>query len=127
MRLYSKFSKKPRFKEDILINKAHNEAELKDFVGPRSWLIFHLFDVDVHWMEYPAENWINYPEYSRFCKLVKGIICVNDVAERNVKNVVDYAEYSKDEERRDRVVKVVNYHREFHDFRNLTKAELQKL
>ena len=118
---------KPRFRDDILINKPHDVPQLKDFVGPRSWLIFHLFDVDVQWMEYSSANWVNYPEYNRFCKLAKGIVCVNDVAERNVKNVVDYAEYSKDSERRDRVVKVVNYHRELHDFRNLTKAELQNL
>ena len=118
---------KPCFKNDLLINKPHDMPQLKDFVGPRSWLIFHLFDVDVEWMEYSSSNWINYPEYIRFRKLVKGIVCVNDVAERNVKNIVDYAEYSKDSERRDTVIKVVNYHREFHDFSNLTKAELQNL
>jgi hypothetical protein len=118
---------KPMFKIDKLLGKSHDEPHLRDFVGPRSWLIFDLLNVDVQWMESSPEDWINYPEYVRFCSLVNGIICVNDVAERNVKNVCDYAEYSKDPERRDRAVMVVNYHRELHNFANLTKAELQNL
>ena len=52
---------------------------------------------------------------------------MNDVAERNVQNVCKYAEYSQDSERRDRVVSVVNSHRDLHDFSNLTKAGLNKL
>ena len=118
---------KPKFKEEILLNKSHDVPMLTEFVGPRSWLIFDLFDVDVHWMQYPPETWNNHEEYRRFHKLLNGLICVNDVAERNVKNVCDYAEYSKDPERRDRVVKVVNFHRESVDFSHLTKEELSKL
>lgn len=119
--------KKPDFRVDKLLGKSHNEPCLADFVGSRSWLIFHLLDVEVHWMQFPATEWRNYPEYERFSTLVNKIICVNDVAERNVKNVTDYAEYSKDPERRDRVVLVTNYHREMVNFSNLTKDELKKL
>lgn len=78
-------------------------------------------------MEYPPEEWENIEEFKRFDELLNGIICVNDVAERNVQNVLTYAEYSKDPDRRDRVVKVVNHHRELVDFSNMTKAELSKL
>ena len=78
-------------------------------------------------MEYPPENWDEIEDYRRFHKLVNGIVCVNDVAERNVQNVLEYAEYSKDPERRDRVVKVVNSHRELLDFHNFTKEELLKI
>ena len=118
---------KPLFKTDILCGKHHNEPVLSDFIGSRSWLVFDLLNVDVHWMEYASENWAQYPEYIRFRKLVRDIICVNDVAERNVQNVCKYAEYSVDVERRDRVVSVVNYHRDCHDFSNLTKAGLNKM
>ena len=118
---------KPVFKIDKLLGKNHDEPQLRDFVGPRSWLLFDLLDIDVHWMEFPPEDWMLYPEYVRFHKLANSIICVNDVAERNVQNVCKYAEYSKDSARNDRVVSVVNFHRELHDFSNMTKAELSKL
>ena len=55
--------KKPDFKVDLLLNKSHDEPRLSHFVGMRSWLIFDLFDVDVHWMEYPVEQWENIDEY----------------------------------------------------------------
>lgn len=118
---------KPKFKVELLLNKNHDEPKLTDFVGPRSWLIFDIFDVDVLWMQYPPSDWDQQPEYQRLHRLLNGLICVNDVAERNVQNVCEYAEFSKDPERRDRVVKVVNSHRELVDFSDLTKAELSKL
>ena len=100
---------------------------LTSFIQRESWLMFDIFDVDVLWMQYPPSNWNQSPEYQRFYGLLNGLICVNDVAERNVQNVCQYAEFSKDSERRDRVVKVVNSHREMVDFSDLTKAELSKL
>ena len=119
--------KKPDFKAHLLKNKPHDAPQLADFVGERSWLVFDLFDVNVTWMEYPPENWDNIDDFQRFFKLINGIVCVNDVAERNVQNVLEHAEFSRDPERRDRVVKVVNSHRELVDFHNLTKEELSKM
>jgi hypothetical protein len=119
--------KKTDFKVHLLLNKSHDEPRLSHFVGPRSWLMFDLFDVNVMWMQYPPENWAEIEDFKRFNNLLNGIVCVNDVAERNVQNVLEYAEYSQDPERRDRVVKVVNSHRELFDFHTFTKAELAKI
>ena len=115
-RLHTFLPMKPLFRDDKLLGKHHDEPKLCDFVGDRSWLVFDLLNVNVHWMEYDPQEWPLYPEYVRFYDLVRGIICVNDVAERNVQNVCQYAEYSQDSDRRDRVVSVVNFHRELHDF-----------
>ena len=87
--------KKPDFKVHLLLNKPHDEPRLSDFIGERSWLMFDLFDVNVTWMEYPPENRDKIEDYRRFHKLVNGIVCVNDVVERNVQNVLEYAEYSR--------------------------------
>ena len=119
--------KKPEFKVHLLLNKSHDEPRLKDFIGPRSWLMFDLFDVDVMWMQLSPADWATDDHFKRFDKLLHGIVCVNDVAERNVQNVVEFAEFSKDPERRDRVVSVVNFHREHVNFQHLTKAELQNI
>ena len=89
--------------------------------------MFDLFDVDVMWMALEPKDWPQNQHYKRFKKLLSGVTCVNDVAERNVQNVMEYCNYSKDSERRDRVVKVVNHHRELVDFHNLTKDNLCKL
>ena len=126
-RLQTFLPMKPLFRTEKLCGKHHDEPKLSDFIGPRSWLVFDLLNVNVHWMECAPEKWPLYPEYVRFYNLVRGIICVNDVAGRNVQNVCKYAEYSQDSERRDRVVSVVNSHRDLHDFSNLTKAGLNKL
>ena len=90
--------KKLDFKVPMGLNISHNEPCLKDFIGPRSWLIFNLFDV----------------------------VCENDVAERNFQNVVKFVEFSKDRERRDRVVRVVSFRIE-NDVHNSTKTELHNI
>ena len=48
------------------------------------------------------------------------------MAERNFQNVVKFGEFSKDRERRDRVVSVVSFHIE-HDVHNSTKIELHNI
>ena len=89
--------------------------------------MFDLFDVDVTWMGLEPNDWPGNEHYERFKKLLNDVICVNDVAERNVQNVMEYCNFSKDSDRRDRVVKVVNHHRELVDFHKLNKEELSKL
>ena len=100
---------KPLFQSDILRGKHHDQPKLSDFIGDRSWLVFDLLDVDIHWMEYDPQDWALSPAYVRLSKILS-TICVNDVAERNVQNVCKYAEYSQDAKRRGRVVSVVNFH-----------------
>ena len=70
------------------------------------------------WMQLSPTDWATDDHYRRLDKLLRGIVCVNDVAERNVQNVVEFAEFSKDPERRDRVDSVVNSHRELVNFHN---------
>ena len=70
---------KPQFKVHLLLNKAHDEPSLHDFIGPRSWLIFKLLDVRVQWMQYPADQWDTQEEYRRFFNVVNKIIVVSDV------------------------------------------------
>jgi hypothetical protein len=84
--------------------------EFANTCGRRQSLFYK--EGDGYEIEYPPENWAEIEDFKRFNNLLNGIVCVNDVAERNVQNVLEYAEYSQDPERRDRVVKVVNSHRE---------------
>ena len=62
-RLQTFLPMKPLFRTEKLCGKHHDEPKLSDFIGPRSWLVFDLLNVNVHWMEYASEKWPLYPEY----------------------------------------------------------------
>ena len=81
---------------------------------------------DLTWMTASANTWTNNNEFKHFDRLVKGIICVNDVAERNVQNMTRYAKCVCSK-RLDTVVKVANEHRMEHNLINATQEDLNKL
>jgi hypothetical protein len=112
---------------EMLIGKAADEPHLAHFVGPRSWILFDILDVDVQFLSQHPTMWPGNPSYLSFARIIQSIECVNDAAERAVKDVVDYINYSDDVERNDDVILVVNSHHELVDFRNLTKEECAKL
>ncbi len=58
---------------------------------------------------------------------VSNLNIVNGAAERAVKDVSDFADYSQNAARRDDVIKVVNSHRELVDFRHMTKDEIANI
>ena len=65
-------------------------TELADFVGPRSWLLFHSLNFkrdDLNWLECPPEDWPSSTSYQQFDRMARGIVCTNDVAERAIKLV----------------------------------------
>ena len=52
---------------------------------------------------------------------------VNDCAERSIKDVTEFVNYSKDADSRDRVMMVVNHHRQLLDFQHLTKQQIDDM
>ena len=75
-------------------------------------------------MHQPAAHWIDNAEHRRFQHYVENLAVVNDAAERSVKDVTDFAEYSQDPNRRENVIKIVNSHRELFGFAHLTNDEI---
>ena len=119
--------RKPAMKPDILRGRQPDGPELHEFIGERSWLLFHLLNVDVTWMAHPPHQWNQYDGFRRFCTYVENMNVVNDAAERAVKDVTEFANYCQDPDRRDDVIKVVNSHRELIDFAHLTKDEIANI
>ena len=78
-------------------------------------------------MQLPPAQWSDDLDFIKFCEVVSNLNVVNDAAERAVKDVSDFAEYSNDLARRDDAVRVENSYRELIDFANLTKDELAKI
>lgn len=77
---------------------------MPDFIGERSWLLFHLVDATGLWLNEDPTTWEVNDEYRRMNDIVITISVVNDTAERGVKDIEDYANASRDGDHRDRIV-----------------------
>ena len=99
---------KPQFPEKA---RLMNNPELKDFVGPRSWLLFHLLHVsDPEWLNLPADTWESDNGYLAMNEIVMDLPVTNDTAERAVKKVTDYADSAEDGGKRGKIVSVAAWH-----------------
>lgn len=84
---------------------------LDTLVGPQSWLLFHLLEVNGDWLALPAGQWGGNPGYIQMASIVANIAVVNDAAERGVKHVQDYADDAMDDVNRGHIILVSNSHR----------------
>ena len=88
-----------------------NDPKLKVFVGPRSWLLFHLLHVsDPEWLNLPADTWESDNGYLAMNEIVMDLPVTNDTAERAVKKVTDYADSTEDGGKRGKIVSVAAWH-----------------
>ena len=84
---------------------------LSKFVSKRSWLLFHLVDIDCGWLQDDPETWDANADYVHFKSFCQDMLVVNDAAERAVKDVQEYAHITRDPAHRDSVIVVANDHR----------------
>ena len=87
--------------------------KLKDCVGERSHLLFHLLQVGSHWLRLPVRVWSTDLEYVRIRDFLKDLQVVNDCAERCIKDINDYRNQTTDAEYREDILLIVN------DFRHV--------
>ena len=67
---------------------------LADFVTERSWLVFHLLDIQMqylHWLTLPPSEWYHFPSYMQMQLFLEDMQVVNDCVERAVKDVGEFA------------------------------------
>ena len=83
---------------------------IENFVGPRSWLLFHLLEIEPHWLNMPSEVWDRDLQYQIIRGIVRDLSVTNDTAERAVKKVTDYANSANDGGQRGKIVEVVSWH-----------------
>ena len=118
---------KPVMKTHLLDSQPVEEIWLHDFVGKRSWLLLECLDVAVDWMQLPPSIWLQSAPFPRFQEMVHSLKVVNDCAERAVKDVTEFMNYSRDAGHHDRVQMVVNHHCQLLDFQNLTKQQIDNM
>ena len=81
----------------VLPDNLPPKPRLHKFVGPRSWLIFHLLRVGTAWLRRrPVRKWSEDSEFVCVGDFLKDLHVVNDIAEQCVKNMTEYANTAKD-------------------------------
>ena len=85
-----------------------------DFVTERSWLVFHLLQIQMqylHWLTLPPSEWYHFPSYTQRQLFLEDMQVVNDCAERAVKDVGEFALKIRSTEDRDNLILVSSDHR----------------
>ena len=67
----------------------------RSFIGPDSWYIFQLLNIDTSFFNEPVKEWNSCEAYLYSKNIVQRLNVVNDCAERNVKIASDFAETAK--------------------------------
>ena len=112
---------KPTFPTDLM----SNNPTLDVFIGPKSWLIFEKLNANGEWLKDDVDDWGDNEEYGKMKHLLMDLKVVNDLAERCVKDVEDYANASKDPEHRDNILLVATDHRGL--FQDIRKGSLDQV
>jgi hypothetical protein len=110
---------KPLFPVNLMIAN----PPLDSFIGVRSWLLFEKLQADGAWLENEPEVWNYDTEYQRMKECVKDLKVVNDLAERCIKDIQEYADLANDSKYREDILLVVSDHRGV--FQDLRKQALR--
>lgn len=97
-----------------------------DFIDEKSWLLFDLINIsDFEWLSKPYSEWESHNGYTKLCCFVKNCKVVNDIAERGIKLISDFAHKTHNEDQRQCLLQVVESHRnQFPDFKKSTLSNL---
>ena len=82
---------------------------LHDLDGPNSFLLFSLIKLNnsQELLQLPPEYWNLMSDYRTARDFVKQLEVTNDCAERGIKLIGDYKDYTQDEEQRQYILQVV--------------------
>lgn len=83
------------------------KMELKDFVGPDSWMFFEIIDLNSSFLSQPVSKWCDLEDWKATSELLKELQVKNDTAERGVKLGHSFLERAKIEENYQHVLQVV--------------------
>ena len=85
---------------------------LASLITSLSWFPFYLLNLSSKWLELPPSQWEQDEDYKAMRRFSRSVKLTNDVAERGVKLISDYADcLTKDSEERKRLILVAQNHR----------------
>ena len=98
---------KPIFPVELMIGI----PSLDPFVGSKSWLLFEKLQANGNWLGRDVNEWETDIEYQRIRKFLMDLKVVNDLAERCVKDIQEYADVAQDSQYREDILLVPTDHR----------------
>jgi hypothetical protein len=105
--------------------KITGKTTLMELIGPESHFLFEVLGIDTKRQADPAESWQDNNDFRVARDYVISLKVVNDIAERGVKMMTDFAEVlTKDCKQREYLLQAVEYNRE--RFNSFKKATLNK-
>ena len=100
-------------------------TKLEDLISPISWFPFHLLGLKESWLKLPQAQWKEDRDYLEMKDFARSVKLTNDVAERGVKLIDDFANIlTTDSEERKKLVLAVQNHRK--KYKHLDKVDLIK-
>jgi hypothetical protein len=102
--------------------------QLLSFLGPNSWLFFHLLnakDEILDWMKFPVDCWGEATGYDKLKNIARRLEVVNDCAERGVKLISDFKDSVTNTEEQHYLFQVIEQHRVH--FKGYDKTSVQNM
>ncbi|KAG0712250.1 hypothetical protein GWK47_018903 [Chionoecetes opilio] len=98
------------------------KTTLADLVGPESHLLLDTLGIEYDWLLQPVATWPRSDDYSKALEYVSNVKVVNDIAERGVKMMTDFANIiTTDSQQKQYLLQTVEYNRErFDSFKKQT-------
>lgn len=88
------------------------KKDFVDLVSPETLNFFTRFSISTEFFNIDPDTWETREDYQKGLKIVKSLMVVNDVAERNIKLIVEYNTIlTKDEDQKQYLLQVVNEYR----------------
>ena len=94
-------------------------SRLVSFVGKQSWLLFDVLKIGLQWLAATPSKWEKDDEFQKAADLVRHLKVLNDLVERAIKLITDFAHsITNDEIQKQYLLQVVeSYRRKIRDFR----------
>ena len=88
------------------------KTTLVHLIGPESHLLFDILNIRPDWLLDPVESWPENDDYQKALEYVANLKVANDVAERGVKMMSDFANViTTDPKQREYLLQAVEYNR----------------
>ena len=107
-------------------NEILARPRLGSLVTSNSWLIFDKLGLSgpQDWLQLPCNMWPMFSEFRKFAQFAINLPVINDLAERGIHLITEFINKSANEEQRQALLQVVEYHRSL--VPDLTKKNLLK-
>ena len=109
----------PSFCPDIPI--LGNLGDVSEAIGPESWFLLTVAEVDPAFLQKPVEEWGGEHSYVKLKNFIKNMSVVNDVSERGVKLIQEYVDSARGEDLRQDILTVSKEFKSKVNSRNFNK------